>query len=570
MFPLLTYRMSTSPDTNKPDFELDLDLTFLPAWAQQPVDKNKYSKYTGNEESGSGSRGDRGPRREGGFRNDRGSGPRRDGPPTGDRAPRRGAAPGADRGPRRDSGFRNDRGPRRDGPPLDRREPLPPPLPFDVSFIPEDKGVESLARQIRLTGRAYPLFDIGHLVLKKADRYRIQINALQRTVEKPKQGDDGKPSLESSAGNSQSSPAKLFVCGLDDTLWLSEQEAVDHALTTHFATFYSAEKLPTNPPKGVYTFVAQCSVSGVILGPPNYHDYQNKLRKLHTERFVRMGFDAFKSRIKIVKDEEVVKKWIEEQSFRTEFTALNIPEEVKLGSMAEVQHHFRTTHAPNVIKMTDKHTILGSGVASQPCRPLQSMVRRALDEQTKFPIKVVNHLSQQFARQGLQFFKVNKTVTHVAVARPDFLDMEATPVSDNMRKIVDLINATPKCTRRKLIETFGPPSATEPTVAAVEGATEIPASDTTPPSPEMAALVSNLHWLVHQGHVIEFASGLIETAKRPLVKTVRPSPKPTAPAVVATPTVAAETDSTEPMTLDSVPEVTTEPVATEPSAETTA
>ena len=29
---------------------------------------------------------------------------------------------------------------------------------------------------------------------------------------------------------------------------------------------------------------------------------------------------------------------------------------------------------------------------------------------------------------GLQFFKVNKTVTHVSVARPHYLDMEATPV----------------------------------------------------------------------------------------------------------------------------------------------
>ncbi len=554
--------MSTSPDTNKPDFELDLDLTFLPAWAQQPVDKNKYSKYTGNEESSRGPRGDRGPRPEGGFRTDRGAGPRRDGPPSGDRPPRRDAGFGGDRGRRREGGFRNDRGPRRDGPP-ERFEPLPPPLPFDVSFVPEDKGVESLARQIRLTGRAYPLFDIAHLVLKKADRYRIQINALQRNVEKPKTTEEGKPAPESTQG----SAPKLFVCGLDDTLWLTEQEAVDHALKTHFATFYSEEKLPTNPPKGVYTFVAQCSVSGVILGPPNYHDYQNKLRKLHTERFSRMGFDAFKSRIKIVKDEEVVKKWIEEQSFRTEYTALNIPEEVKLGSMAEVQNHFRTTHAPNVIKVSDKHTILGTGIATQPCRPLQSMIRRALDEQTKFPIKVVNHLSQQFARQGLQFFKVNKTVTHVAVARPDFLDMEATPVSENMRKIVDLINATPKCTRRKLIEAFGPQPTSATAAVPAEGATETAAPDTTPPSPEMAALVSNLHWLVHQGHVIEFASGLIETAKRPIVKPVKSPSKPAVAAVAVASTEVAEVES---VVVDPVSEAAAEPsveTPTEPKAE---
>ena len=70
-------------------------------------------------------------------------------------------------------------------------------------------------------------------------------------------------------------------------------------LDKHFGTFYSSEKIPTDPPKGVYTCVAQCGISGTILGPPNYHDYQNQLRKLHAERFARMPFEMYKSRVKI-------------------------------------------------------------------------------------------------------------------------------------------------------------------------------------------------------------------------------------------------------------------------------
>ena len=97
-----------------------------------------------------------------------------------------------------------------------------------------------------------------------------------------------------------------------------------HVLKNHFATFYQTDRTPCDPPKGVYTFVAQCGMSGVILGPPNYHDYQNQLRKLHAERFSRMPFDVFKARVKIVKDEAVVNKWIEEQSSKIEFTCLNV------------------------------------------------------------------------------------------------------------------------------------------------------------------------------------------------------------------------------------------------------
>ena len=34
-------------------------------------------------------------------------------------------------------------------------------------------------------------------------------------------------------------------------------------------------------------------------------------------------------------------------------------------------------------------------------------------------------------------------------------------------------------------------------------------------SSERTAVVSDLHWLVHQGHVIEYASGQMEVAPKP-------------------------------------------------------
>ena len=189
--------------------------------------------------------------------------------------------------PQRDHG---DRGPRRE----ERREP-PRPLPeLNVALIPDDKGVESLARQIKMTGRAFPLFDIAQMILQKPERHMVTFS-----IKKNAEGQPIQP---------------LFCCALDDTLWLSEDEAVDHVLRKHFGTFYQAERTATEPPKGKYTFVAQCGISGIILGPPNHHDYQNQLRKLHSERFSRMPFEVYKSRVRIVRDEEVVKKWVEDQS----------------------------------------------------------------------------------------------------------------------------------------------------------------------------------------------------------------------------------------------------------------
>src|SRR5262249_51693773 len=45
------------------------------------------------------------------------------------------------------------------------------------------------------------------------------------------------------------------------------------------------------------------------------------------------------------------------------------------------------------------------------------------------------------------------------------------------------------------------------------------------PTPEQTAINADLHWLIHQGHVIEFANGVLETAKKPVPKPPKP-PKP--------------------------------------------
>ena len=366
------------------------------------------------------------------VRGDRPGGPPR-GEPFGERRGPRPPRTGLRFGERKGGfGRRDDR---RD----DRRErpEPPPPLPeIGVTFQPDDNGVESIARQIKMTGRAYPLFDIARLILQKPERYAVRLD-----VKKTPDGAVVQP---------------LFVCALDDTPWLSEDEAVAHVLKVHFATFYQTERTATEPPKGKYTFVAQCGMSGVILGPPNHHDYQNQLRKLHAERFARMPFDVFKSRVKIVKDEAVVNKWVEDQSFKTEYTCLNVPEPLKLANLEEVEKHFRATHKDNIIKSAGSHVVAGVPSRSLRCGGLQRLIRSAWEQQRYFPLQLSGELCKRFAGHGLQFFKVNKTVTHVGVARPLFLDLETTPVSESIKSIINFINAHPKCTRRKLVETLAP------------------------------------------------------------------------------------------------------------------
>ena len=535
------------------DNDLDLDLAFLPAWAKEPSNRNLYADFEGEREAR--------PRR---GREDRPFRQREGGPPRDRQGPR----PEGDRrrvegGPRRpDSGRRPDDrgrgGPRGDDRP--RRDfasaPPEPVLEIKVSFRPDENGVDSLARQIKVTGRAYPLFGVAQMILAKPERHTVTF-----TVKKGPDGQVLQP---------------LFVCALDDTLCLSEQEAVDYALDKHFNTFYQAEKTAVEPPKGTYTFVAQCGMSGVILGPPNHHDYQNQLRKLHAERFSRVPFEVFKSRVKIVRDEPVIKKWLDDQSFRTEFVCLNMPEPLRLGSKEEVQKHFRENHLPIIVKQVESHTLTGAVSRRQRSAALSRLLRQAWEEQRRFPMQIATVLSQQFASRGLQFFKVNKNITHVAAARPHYLDLELSPVSDGIRNIVNFINAHPKCSRRHLLDALAPaptpvPQAAPPAqaIAPAEASSVSPETAAPPPppalpaapagpSPEATMVISDLHWLIHQGHVIEFADGLLETAKKPVIRPPKPQAQPVAETPPGAPPLTAE------LAAEAAPQAPTDPVEAAP------
>jgi hypothetical protein len=544
-----------------PEADFDLEKLFLPAWAQETPAANRFANYRGDEEA----RGERpgregrGPRRDfGGPPRDSQRGPRRD--DRADRGPRGPRPPGggvgggggprpqgggAPFGPRTagPGGPRPDRGERRDFRPAPRPEPEPLPE-IVVRITPEEKGADLLARQIKATGRAYPLFDIARLVMQKPERYTVSF-----AVKKNAEGQILQP---------------LYLCALDDTLWLSENEAVDHILDKHFATFYQADRTQTEPPKGVYTFVAQCGISGVILGPPNHHDYQNKLRELHESRFSRMPFDMFKSRVRIVRDEPVVKKWVEEQSWRTEYICLNVPETPRLPDRVEVEKHFRATHLATIVSQVENRTLGGVAARNLRSPELRRLVNAAVEDQRHFPLQLSTSLSQSFASRGLQFFKVNKTITHVCVARPQYLDLENSVVSDRVKRVVEFLNTHPKCKRRALMEALAPaaaPATPAPAAAPAEGVaptggeTPAPVAPATPePTPEQAELSADLHWLIHQGHVVEFSDGHMELARKPLPKAPKPEPKPAAPKAAKPAVEAAAAPAEAPVVTEAAPE----------------
>lgn len=543
-----------SPSQPLTGLDIDLALSFVPAWAKQDAVRERPTFMTASEGEGERSAAPPRGRREGGP----GRGPREDGPrrrpegvggarrPDGER-PRRG---GPDRGPR-GTGHRER---------TERRAPAPPALQgWSVEIQADPRGVEGMAQQLKAGSKAYPLFNLAGLVLEKPERFRA---SFKRIAEKPE---------------------PLFQVKLDGSLWLTERDAVAHVLAHHRDRYYRTESIQVEPPKGAFSFIAVCGMSGTVLGPPNFHDYTPRLLRLHAERFPHMPFEVFKSRIKMVKDEALLEQWKKEQSIQEIYIPLarpprrstgnaaaatevpqapaasvesqpsleasaeaaapaeaepgaasavgagtlpaeneagSAPEEAaaetspgpqvaaepapdaasgpKLSSRADLEAHFRQHHAARIITAVRDKAALPARVALQSsAAAVASRVRRLWEELRRFPLPLAQRLGQQFTSRGLYLFKAHGRVTYVTPVRPRYLDLENTPVDDHVRGILEYLHAHPKVSRAD--QWLG--------LVALRSAL--------PEAEREAALAKDLLWLIREGHVIDFAGGRLEAARKP-------------------------------------------------------
>jgi len=53
--------------------------------------------------------------------------------------------------------------------------------------VPDSTGVDMLARQIKMTGRAYPLFQIALMILEKPERHAVTFTVKKNAEGKPVQ-----------------------------------------------------------------------------------------------------------------------------------------------------------------------------------------------------------------------------------------------------------------------------------------------------------------------------------------------------------------------------------------------
>jgi hypothetical protein len=434
--------------------DLVLDLNFVPTWARQPAEKNPYAdqNYVPPRED----RRDRGPRPAG----DRDRGPRRDKGGPG-RSPR-------DRRDRQERDAGPGRGPvpqRSTGPDREHRyEPRAPRLPIEVSFIPERNRLGAVVRQLHHSQRAYPLMFVAGLFLSQAEHHMLKLEA---------------------HGSQGQAPLRLYQCGACQALFLDAESLQAHAVARHMGDLYDIEEIQVDPPAGNFICVARCRLSGELLGPPNYHGYNERLQEMRRDRFPNLTIDEYRNQIEQVHDQALIEKWKDSQRSQRAYKVKSDPAAAPLKK-PEAEAQFLEQHFPKLVHAGQRFVVPATIVKKLEDARLSRVIHDAWVRENRFPLRLSLALRPAFRRMRLHLFKAGRE-TFVTAIHPRAIDARHTV--DEIKQIVQLLHDHPGITRQQLLDKLQPGAA--------------------PESPEAIKALNPLRWLIEKGHVIEFFNGTL-------------------------------------------------------------
>ena len=486
-----------SDSENDPLSSLLSSFALGPAWARAAGDKpeRKPKAFSGGD--------DRPPRRddrESGNRNREGGSRDRDGGPR-----------GRDGGARREfqgrGGNSNDR---RDAPP--RHEEAAPAEGVRVTIAPCPQAIHLIGKEVHSVARVYALFDVAKILLAEKTRCRAIFEVLE-------------------------SHAPLFRGKLDECLFLTREEALRHLWNSELRNdLIEEETIEVDPPTGNFQAIARCGISGEWLGPVNFHSYQTNLRRLHRERFDKMPFEIYSSKVRTERGEEAVNAWLETMKKKTRWRMKGDADEAWIEDRAEAERAIGARCFDKAFEETRTAEVSGAIAAKNLSPSLLTSLKLSGSHARNHPAILIPAVCRAIEAEHLPVFK-RQGKLHTGPARPHPLALDAV-LAERPAIMVGWIR--------------------ENKPAKLEGLWKsvLPEGSTAPPS-EFAA---DLFWLLHQGHILLYTDDtlVVQEAREANAPDASGEPKKAKKKKKKKPKAPPEAGSAEVATVEATNEATPE------------
>jgi hypothetical protein len=487
------------------------------------------------------------------------------GAPHGQGAPSGGA--GQPRGDDRGRFERREGGPRRDfrggggdfrgggdrreggGQPFDRAPYVSP--YFVATCYPEDTGFAAMVKAVRASCRTYQLFEITKAVLEKNDRFVV---VLQRA--RPARP-ESRGSAEGAPRPPAEKPAPIYMSLPDHLPFDTEDAAIQHVLSNNLGAFFDMEDVEIDAPKGNFPIINKCSITGELLGPPNYHRYQQILQQHYAAKLSRMPFERFRESIVSVREPEVVAQWLEKMKKATRYTwkqpgakiitpAPAAPSEafadasiapaaeevapaaepaveatpatpatpaITFDNIEDARLHLLAHARDKVVRAVENVRFHGKLIEKLPPGEIRRAIEGHVERQRRFPLDTANALRGRLRREGFTIFKKgSRGVSYVCAVKRRFR-VPGQVFSETITALIDFLEKHPMVPVKDLPKTFlnvDVPAATSTTAPQAETTTQSqPPFAALPPdqAERLRKMGNDLRWLVMEGYVTEFSDG---------------------------------------------------------------
>lgn len=358
----------------------------------------------------------------------------------------------------------------------------------DVTFYPEDEPFLTLVKAIRTSCKTYELFELANLILEKPERF-VAVISPKNIKEQP--------------------AAKLFISPIDGMPFEKEEQAIAYTLKNHITKFFDTEEIEVEGPKGSFPVINRCGFTGELLGPPNYHRYQELIKEHYTNNLSHIPYDRFLSKIESVKDEELVKAWIEKMTKSKRYTLKGVKEEDNqvFNTWEDARSYLLANRKKDLVRESNSVRFHGALLDNMPKSDIRKTLEIVLKEQRDFPLDTANNIRGRLRRMNLSIYKKgSRGVTYVCAVKRKFRQ-EGINFTENLEKLINFIEKNPNCLASKLPELYlGIKQPSEVENEKVDE--EVPGK-----TPEQQALIRqlmlDLRWLVSEGYVTEYGNGAL-------------------------------------------------------------
>lgn len=158
---------------------------------------------------------------------------------------------------------------------------------YDFQILPQINILEKIKKEMRKTGVSYALSDICETISSKNERFLVKARF---------KNDEEKSFIKTK---------------IDQKIFSSADEAVDHLLKNRFEECFTKELDIEEKPNKNFSYAYKCSKTNVLLPPNNYHRYDEMVKQHIFLHKIAENYDRFVKNLLKVEDKEEIEAWLE-------------------------------------------------------------------------------------------------------------------------------------------------------------------------------------------------------------------------------------------------------------------